>query len=630
MKNRILELEKLIEKHKNLYYAGNAEISDEQFDSLENELRKLDPQNTILDKVGSTLIKKNEKIKHKTKMLSLEKTYSYDDLLAWINKQEVLSMLKFDGSSCSLIYEDGKLVMAKTRGDGDWGENIFNKCEFMQSIPKKLKKNINVEIRGEIICYENQFTLLTDEMEKLGLNKPSSQRNIVAGILGRKENIQISKYLNFISFELIADDISFFLEEEKLKYLSSIGFEIPDFQKIEREEKVKGIIEAFKEKLNQGDVLIDGLVFILNDTKLHRELGETSHHPKYKIAFKVPGESKNTKINSIEWNVSRNGILTPVAIIEPIELSGAVISRVTLHNFGLVKNFNLKKGDEIEVIRSGEVIPKFLSLKKSSSNSCTWPKECPGCFSRLVEEDIKLKCINTACPEKKLQSILHFVKEVGIEDVSDKRLKEMIEKKILSSISDIYKINKNELLLMDKVKEKLANKIMDEIEKSKKISLVTFLSALGIEGVSSVKLEKIINNGFDDLNKILTLTKEKLISIEGFAEKSANDFYNSIHEKEQLIKDLISLGVEVIYTNQKVSNLLGGKKICITGELSIKRELMEEKIKSHGGIIVSSVSKNTAILLTNETDSGSTKYQKAKQFKIDIISEEDFKKIIGE
>lgn len=627
MKKKIQELEQLIKKHKNLYYAGKAEISDEQFDMLENELRILDPQNEILFKVGGALSKKNDKIKHKTKMLSLEKTYSYEDLVAWINNQEVLSMLKFDGSSCSLVYERGKLIMAKTRGDGEWGENILNKCEYIESIPKKLDKNINAEIRGEIICFEDNFTTLTHEMEKLGLNKPSSQRNIVAGILGRKENIQISKHLSFISFEIISDEITFDYEEEKLKYLSTLGFKVPEFKKVTNLEK---IIEAFKEELSESDFLIDGLVFILNNIKLHREVGETSHHPKYKIAFKVPGESKITQIKSIEWNVSRNGTLTPVANIEPIELSGALISRVTLHNFGLVKNFNLKIGDEIEVIRSGEVIPKFLSLKKSSSNLFTFPGQCPSCFSKLTEEDIKLKCLNLDCPEKKLQSILHYIKEVGIEDVSDKRLKEMIEKKILSSIPGLYKISKNDLLTMDKVKEKLATKIVDEIEKSKKLSLVTFLSALGIEGVSSVKIEKIINNGFDDLNKILSLTKEKLISIEGFAEKSAGDFYSSIHEKEQIIKDLISLGVEVIQTNSKVSNLLVGKKICITGELSVKRELMEEKIKSHGGVIVSSVSKNTTILLTNETDSASTKYQKAKQLKIDIISEEDLKKLIGE
>lgn len=628
--NRIQELEKLILHHKELYYRGKAEISDESYDKLEAELKKADPENPVLKLIGHLEIDSNVKVAHQKKMLSLEKTYDQDDLVKWVGHEEVLSVFKIDGSSCSLIYKDGHLQMAKTRGDGQFGENITKKAMFIADIPKAISIKEEIEVRGEIFCIEENFFQLSSEMESLGLEKPSSQRNIVAGLLGRKENIHLSSYLSFKAFDLITSE-RFKKEVEKITALKKQGFKTPDVEIHSGLKDIEKRIQEAKEFMGKGDYLIDGLVFVYNSLAVHEELGETSHHPRYKLAFKFSGETKVTEINKIEWGVSRNGILTPVAHVKPVELSGAMISRVTLHNFGLVKNFELKSGDKIEIIRSGEVIPKFLGIVEKSNSPFTYPVECPSCQQKLKVQDIWLYCENEKCPAKIKEEILNYIHKAGIDDLSDKRLDEMIEKGLVKSISDLYKISIQDLLTLDKVKDKLATKIFENIQKTKEQELSQFIAAIGIEGVSGAKSEKIISQGYNTIEKVMNLTKEQLEAIEGFAEKSAQSIVDSVKIKKPLINELIKIGL-----NLKSETLnfgegpLLGKKFCITGELSQPRSVIEKKIKMGGGLLVSSVSKNTNYLLTNEKESTSSKFLKAKELGIKIISEEELLSLIGD
>lgn len=612
-------------KHKNLYYLGVPEISDANFDKLEDELRRLDPDHPVLQLVG-TQTKSLDKIEHDKRMLSLDKTYSLDDLLDWKKDYELISTFKYDGSSCSLIFKKGKLVLAKTRGDGNVGENITPKAIWIESIPKEIKENLDFEIRGEVFCTEENFFLVSQEMEKLGLERPTSQRNIVAGFLGRKDHINLSKYLSFTAFEIISD-LPFKKEIEKYEWLKKHHFITPDVDIHESKKSIGKSIEAAKEFMANGEYLIDGLVFTINSLKIHEELGETSHHPRYKMAFKFAGESKNTTIEKIHWGVSRNGILTPVAIVEPVELSGAKITNVTLHNYGMVKIHNLKVGDEIEIIRSGEVIPKFLRVVKESKGKFEIPKTCPSCESELEIKDIRLLCLNKKCPDKVIAEILNFIQKIGIEDLSEKRLADMIKKGLVDDIASIYKLSIDDLLTLDKTKETLANKIYANIEKTKKTDLITFLSALGISGGAYNKCEKVVHHGFNTIDKIKHLTLEDLMSIDGFAEKSASEFLSSLKSKHKLIESLVDLGFKFT-KKENLSNTLNGLKICITGELSMKRSDMEKIIKSHGGILVSSVSSATNYLLTNETDSSSSKFKKAKELKIQIITEDEFLKLL--
>jgi DNA ligase (NAD+) len=630
MKNLIQELEKRIIYHKEKYYSGKPEISDEEFDKIENELRSLDPENPILKLVGTPIKSEDSKIKHDKKMLSLEKTYDLEDLGRWISDYDVLSIFKIDGSSCSLIYENGHLIIGKTRGDGDFGENVTSKIMYIESIPKKIEFNERLEIRGEVFCNEENFYNLSQEMKGLNLSPPNSQRNIVAGLLGRKENIQLCRFLNFKAFDIMIENRIKF-ESEKFELLKKLGFETLEFYLHKNRDGLSARIEDAKNFMAEGDYLIDGLVFIYNDLSIHEELGETAHHPRYKIAFKFPGDTKKTKIQSIEWGVSRNGVLTPVAQVVPVELSGAMISRVTLHNLGIVKSFQLKTGDEIEIIRSGEVIPKFLSVIESSHSNFVVPKKCPSCCSDLYEENIRLICKNENCQEKIKGRILNFVEKAGIDDISEKRIEEMMRVGLVKDIPDLFVLFKENFFLLEKVKDKLAQKMYVNIQKAKNIPLIKFLNAVGIEGLSTNKIEKIVCHGFNSLDKFLQLTEFDLLNIEGFAEKSTADILKSLNSKKNLISNLIDVGVVVENFNlEKSSEILAGKKICITGELGQGRSTIENIIKKNGGVVVSSVSKNTTYLLTNETNSNSSKFIKAKSLDIQIISEADFYRMIEE
>jgi DNA ligase (NAD+) len=626
--DEIKSLELEIIKHKNLYYQGKPEISDFEYDALEEKLKTLDPKNEVLQMVGSEIFK-SEKVEHDKKMLSLNKTYKIHDLLSWAGDKPVLSTFKIDGSSCSLMYKKGKFVIAKTRGDGKFGENISNKILCIEHVPKILKGyDFDMEIRGEVYCREDEFIHLSQEMEKMGLEKPTSQRNIVAGLLGRKENIELSRYLSFQAFELITDDTNIRTEEDKFLLLQKMGFETPEFYINKTKKEFEDRLDEAREFMSNGDYLIDGLVFSFNDLKLHDELGETAHHPRYKMAFKFQGETKVTKIKSLSWQVSRNGILTPVANVEPVELSGAKVSRVTLHNYGMVNQFQLKKGDEIEIVRSGEVIPKFLGVANASSNKFEIPEVCPSCSEKIYVDDIRLLCKNDLCPDKVKDDILNFIHKIGIDDLSGKRLEELIKAGLVTDIPSLYDLNVVQLLSMDKVKDKLANKIITNIQKTKNVDIITFLSALGITGGAYNKCEKVVSYGHDTVEKILGLSVEKLSEIESFAEKSATEFVNSIQGKKRMINKLLSKGFEFKQRSVNTDTAVSGKKFCITGTLSMKRSDLQKLIKENGGVAVSSVSKATDFLITNDTESSSSKFKKAKELNIPIINEDKFLEMI--
>jgi DNA ligase (NAD+) len=306
-----------------------------------------------------------------------------------------------------------------------------------------------------------------------------------------------------------------------------------------------------------------------------------------------------------------------------------MIGRVTLHNFGLAKNFEIKAGDKIEIIRSGEVIPKFLSVAERAPGKFIYPKKCPSCGSELKIEDIWLFCDNERCPSKMKEEILNYIHKAGIEDVSDKRLEELINKGLVETIPDLYRLSEEDFMILEKVKEKLASKMFENISRTKDQSLTQFISAIGVEGVSTAKAEKIIAQGYNTIEKILQLTPEKMIAIEGFAEKSSNEIVASIRKKEPLIRELLSVGVklktEEINTGE---GPLAGLKFCITGELSSPRGEFEKLIKKSGGVMVSSVSKNTSYLVTNETDGSSSKFVKARELGIPIVTEKKLLKMI--
>ena len=630
--NEVKELEEEILRHKELYYRGSPEISDEAYDDLERRLNEINPDSYVLKIVGTQPKSDLPKVQHSKKMLSLEKTYSYEDLIKWVNEKDVVSTIKLDGISCSLVYKNGLLSLGKTRGNGTLGENITSKCLWIPNLPKTISIKEEIEIRGEILCTYEDFKKLGGEMENLGLDKPTSPRNISAGLIGRKDHISLCKYLTFKAFDIMGGSLNLSFEEDKISLLEKENFLLAPFKFHKNGEGIKGLLNETYTLIKDGKFQLDGVVFTYNELSLHKKLGETAHHPRYKIAYKYKSDSKETRIEKIIWDISRNGIFTPVAIVEPVELSGAKITRVTLHNFGVVKENNLKKDDIIEITRSGEVIPKFLKVIKSSTEKFLFLENCTYCNTKLNVLEIRLVCPNDKCPGALKGQILNYIKKIGIDDISEKRLNLMIQKSLIRGIPDLYRLNKDDLLNLDKVKEKLASKLISSIENSKSIALVTFLSALGISGGAENKNEKIVSAGFSTVDDILSLKTEDLMKIEGFAERSSSDYINSLNTKKELIGELLLLGVKPIPYSFEVleTKKFDGLKFCITGTLTRKRSEIEKDIKENGGEAQKSVNKNTDFLVCNDLASSSSKMKKAKELNIKIITEKELENLLSE
>lgn len=627
--SRIEFLAREVMRHKRAYYAGKPEISDAAYDKLEAELAKLAPEHPVLAYIGTDLTSAgSRKVTHDTPMLSLQKAYEEADLFAWKKSHDVVGTWKVDGNAIALAYEDGKLVLAKTRGNGRVGEDVTEKVRWVADCIPDLAENLTAEVRGELYCSEHNFALLVDEMLGRGLERPTSPRNIVAGLLGRKVHFDLARYFNFLAFDILFTNgrAPFRTENEKFEWLADKGFRLPYPRLLKSDDEVRAYLDEVKKNIEESEIGLDGAVFTYNDLALHDELGVTSHHPRYKISFKWQGQTAVSTIRDILWNTSRFGVVTPVAIIDPVELSGATITNITLHNAEHVKAYDLKVGDEIEIVRSGEVIPKFLEVKTPGKGHFAFPETCLSCGAALVFDDVRLRCPNRAtCPAQQQGTILAWIRAVEIDDLSDKRLENMMDMGLVRSIPDLYRLTKEDLLTLPLTKEKTAAKLLANIQKSRKPPMARFLAGLGIEGTGLTSWEKLLEE-FPTLEALQEATVERIVAVEGFAEKSACQVVEGLDAKKALIAELLALGVKPVREEIKVAGVkagtLQGKHIAITGSLSRPRAELEKMIRAAGGKPASSVSKNTFVLVTNEADSGSSKAVKAKELKIPIWSEE--------
>ncbi|MBP6216957.1 MAG: NAD-dependent DNA ligase LigA [Oligoflexales bacterium] len=653
---KIADLAEKILTYKRAYYSGQALISDFEYDKLEEELLDLDPSHPVLLQVGSPVKNKSSnaiekenlaKVPHHPPMLSLAKTYSLEDLCEWSKEAPLLASIKVDGVSVAIVYEKGQLILAKTRGDGFFGEEVTKKIRWIKKgLPsslffknKEFKEKWSdiflnkVEIRGELYCSQDSFFKLALEMDSLSLEKPSNPRNIVAGVLGRKHYEELSRFFGFLAFDLHFENLEeniFSAEFEKASVLEDLGFETPRFQITTGQDQIQDYIEMVKEWVEEDELGIDGVVFSYNDLALHQKLGSTAHHPRYKLSFKWQGETKVSTIQTLKWNTSRLGIVTPVAVIDPVSLSGAMISNVTLHNAAYVKIFNLKSKDKIEIVRSGEVIPKFLRVIESSTERVgeDIPSVCPSCSSPLVYDSVRLLCPNKkSCPAQVLGSILNWIRCVEIDDLSEKRVQYLLDLKLISHSSDLYRLQRADFLMLPATKDKMALKLLDNIQKRKSLPLSRFLNGLGIQGVGKTLWRDLLLV-FPTLDALKQASVDQISAINGFGPLRAGQIVTSLEEKRYDIEQLLKAGVEIqaleenrdlVGTSKK--NLLG-LSFVITGTLSKPREEIVAAIEQAGGKIVESVSKNTSALITDDPDSSSSKAKKARQLNIPIWSEQ--------
>ncbi len=636
--HRIAELAHAILHNKKAYYSGKPEISDAAYDALENELQLLCPDHPVLAVVGAEAMPVAipgpgvRKVEHRTPMLSLDKTYNLDDLRHWAGDRPVMGTLKIDGNSLSLVYEGGRLVLAKTRGNGRVGEDVTEKAVWISDIPRTLPDGMDAEVRGEIYCTEDNFLRLADDMAQMSLDRPTNPRNIVAGLLGRKAYFELARYFSFFAFDLISSDKKspkLKTEVEKFKWLGQVGFSLPHPKRLSDFGEIEGYLEYVKGLIAEDEIGLDGAVFSYNDLALHDELGLTAHHPRYKMSFKWQGQTAVSVIKEITWATSRLGIVTPVAVIEAVYLSGASITNITLHNAAHVKAYNLKAGDRIEIVRSGEVIPKFLGVMEPAPGHYRWPQDCPECGTPLVSDDIRLKCPNaTVCPAQRLGAILNWIRCAEIDDLNEKRLIPLMEAGLVKSMADLYRLQEKDFLIIPQTREKMAAKLFSNIQSGRSLPLASFLNGLGIEGAGRTTWEKLLEH-FHGLDGIQRASTDEIAKIDGFAEKSADQIVAGILARRGWIDDLLDAGVMPVQVDlPSGEGPLAGFQFVITGSLSAPRDEIEKSIKLAGGKLSTSVSKNTYAVVTEDSDSGSSKMKKARELGVKIWNEQQLRSAI--
>ena len=630
--SRVEELARTLMGYKKEYYAGKPTVPDAVYDKLEMELRQVSPHHPVLNYVGAAPSTGAPRVTHDLPMLSLAKTYKLEDLHSWMGDETIIGTPKVDGNSLSLIYEKGVLKIAKTRGDGRVGEDVTDKVLWIADCLPHLSKDISIEVRGEVYCSQHQFALLVDEMLERGLERPTNPRNIVAGILGRKVHIDLCRYFNFFAFEVIGAE-GLKTEVEKFEFLGKLGFRTLSYQLIKKPGDVESYLDEIKHWMDDDEVAYDGAVFSYNSLPLQQRLGNTSHHPRFKLSFKWQGLTAESKLKRIEWFPSRLGIITPVAVIEGVALSGATITNVTLHNAEHVKAYNLKAGDVIQIVRSGEVIPKFMQVVESAPGTYQWPESCPSCQTELIFDGVRLKCENTeGCPAQRSGFILNWMKAVEIDDISEKRLDQMIQMELVQNVTDLYTLEVSDFLRLPATKDKMAVKLHKNIQASKSVPLAKFLNGLGIEGAGLRTWEKLIEH-FQTLEAIQRVTVEELVEVDGFAQKSAEQIVEGLKDRKAIIKGLLKVGVKPVVQKLKFApgeGPLAGQQFVITGALSLPREHIEKLIREAGGKASTSVSKNTTALVTNEGESSSSKMKKAKELGIPVWTEEALLQMLNE
>ena len=632
---KIKELTGLLNKASDTYYnTGNTIMEDREFDALVEELRKLEQETGFVmatsptHKVGYEVKSELQKVTHNHPMLSLAKTKDWNEFIQYFRNKDVIGMLKMDGLTCSLRYINGELVSAETRGNGEIGEDILHNIKTVKTVPQKIPYKDELIVDGEIICTYDDFKPFVSEYK--------NPRNFASGSIRLLDSNECAKRpLTFVAWNVIKgfEGENSFLK--KLDLIEKQGFTVVPWTSSFDWDAKDFLIEQAK----KYGYPIDGLVGRFDDIKYGESLGATSHHSNAAYAFKFGDETYETVLRDVEWNTTRTGIIAPVAIFDEVDLDGALTTRATLHNLSIIEQLELGIGDTITVYRSNMVIPK-IDDNLTRSNTLKIPKTCPCCGKptevKYTDNSKVLVCTNPDCAAKKLAQFTHFVsrKCMNIDGLSDRTLEVLISHGFINNYRDIYHLtdHKDKLYMLDGMGKKSVNNLLKNIENSRNVKLENFIAALGIPniGLSAAKtisarfggnyreFSGAIGNmyNFTELDDFGAIMNQSLYEWMGHNIDVMRDIAREMHfivEEEKSVED----------------NYFTGKNICVTGKLNnFTRDSINEKIESVGAKAVSSVSKNTDFLITNEA-SGSAKFKKAMELGIPTITEQDFINMIG-
>ena len=642
---RMKELNELLAKAADAYYNTGKEImSDHEYDALYDELDRLEKETGVIlngsrtQTVGYEVASSLKKVKHTSKMLSLDKTKSIDELTEWLGEHEGFLSWKLDGLTLVLTFDNGELTQAVTRGNGETGEDITQNARHIKGIPTKIPFSGHMVVRGESLMKYKDFERVNDMIEDG--SKYKNPRNLCVGTVRNLDSkVTAERNINFFAFNLVsADEYEENSFAERIKWLDSLGFQTVYGVKV----KAAGLADAvkkFEASIADNEFPSDGLVLMLDDVAYGLSLGETSHAPRNGMAFKWKDETADTVLREIEWSASRTGLLNPVAIFDSVELEGTTVSRASVHNVSIVKQLKLGIGDTLSIFKANMIIPQVLE-NKTGSGSAPIPEICPVCGGKTEiktsDDDVEtLFCMNKQCPAKHIGKFEHFVQRdaLNIVGLSTATIETFVSEGFVRKFSDFYHLddNKAKIVTMEGFGERSYAKIQEAVEASRHTELSRVLYAVGIPNIGRAA-SRLICATYPTAEQIEKLTVDELTAIDGIGEVLANDYVNFFADKEnlaeyhELLKELDIAEAEPISADSAIA----GKTFVITGSVNIWKNRNELKayIESLGGKVSGSVSSKTDYLINNDSTSNSTKNKTAKSLNVPIITEEEFQELV--
>lgn len=651
---RIDELKDLLNQYSYEYYTlDKPTVPDAEYDKLMQELLGLEekyPELVTSDsptqRVGGEPLSSFEKVEHRVPMLSLGNAFNEGDLRDFDRRvrqdvgEEVsyVCELKIDGLAISLRYENGLFVQGATRGDGEIGEDITTNLRTIKSIPLRLKENVDIEVRGEAFMPKRSFEALNIERDANGEELFANPRNAAAGSLRQLDpKIAAKRNLDIFLYGIGgAEGLPIDSHSDGLDYLERLGFKTnPERRRCANIDEVIGFIEGWTEKRPNLPYEIDGIVIKVDSFEQQEQLGTTAKSPRWAIAYKFPAEEVMTKLIDIELSVGRTGVVTPTAILEPVRVAGTTVKRASLHNEDLIREKDIKIGDYVIIKKAGDIIPEVVSVveekRTGDEQEFMMPTGCPECGSELVrlEEEVALRCINPKCHAQIREGLIHFVSRnaMNIEGLGEKVITQLFAANLIEDVADIYRLDRDELLKLERMGEKSVDNLLNAIEASKSNSLEKLLFGLGIRHVGA-KAAKTLAQQFETMDALQNATLADLININEIGEKMADSIvtYFEKNEVSQLIEELKSYDVNMVYKGPKVINveeidsIFAGKTIVLTGKLEqMGRNEAKKELEALGAKITGSVSKKTDIVIAGE-DAGS-KLDKALELGIEVWDE---------
>ena len=672
-------LVKQISYHSDLYYNQAApEISDTEFDSLWSELKRLDPHNPQLEMVGSDSIPGSEKVIHLFPMRSLDKATTIKEIHHFVsettaNGRQFVCQPKLDGSALSIEYRRGRLVRAATRGNGTRGEDVTANARRISNVPESINWEGDCHIRGEVIMPLSTF------YEKYSSIAPNP-RNLAAGCLRQKTKDSGKakpEDLIFLAYDVKFPDSNsshpdspnpplFIFDSDSNDWLSTIGIQIAGNTVITEEdstkvtEKISSITEYWTEKRGSIEWEIDGVVIKLDLISKRESLGMTAHHPRWALAWKFPPEEAHTVLMDVDWQVGRTGTITPVARVAPVTVSGVTVENVTLHNPGEVDRLQIAIGDKVKIVRRGDVIPKIVEVigkaaktdieGRTHSDGSKFDEElpdysqiiiptlCPRCDTNLIQDGAFLRCTNMNCPSRLERTILYWARSLEMDGIGEKLAQQLCSEGLVKSLPDLYNLKISDISNLERMGLKSATNVIKELESSKRISLSMFLSALGIPGIGP-ELATSVANQVTSIDNLLYLVNQRnenidennsavtqLIEIDGIGVKVANQILDGLTIRMDTVKKL-QTHLDIYSESKPLSNgSLSGNTFCITGTLTRSRKEIALLIKSNGGKVVGSVSKNLNYLLAG--GSAGSKLENAISLGVQVISESQLNEML--